>query len=303
MMLRMFSVLVGVLCVAFAACTSKVDTASRQRPELRLVRTAFNELERASEKLPDVEFRIVAEGGSSIASLLELKNGRADISQPNADVAYLAYAGQLDEMPGTFDQLRGMAVTDFNTLHLLAARHTNIKTLADLEGRRVSLGPPASSIALIARQLLAAHHIGARGEQIPNAEMIKRLTKGAIDAAFVTFGLPNQGVATALREGARLIEVEGPVVEEIRTRYPYLKRTLIPRGTYPNQPEPIHTLGVDVLLVCRADVDEDVIYRVLEAYYATSPFPSAPNLERAPATPIPLHAGAARYYRQRELLR
>jgi TRAP-type uncharacterized transport system substrate-binding protein len=89
----------------------------------------------------------------------------------------------------------------------------------------------------------------------------------------------------------------------MRTRYPYLKRTLISRGTYPNQPEPVRTLSVDTLLVCRAELDDDVVYRFLDAYFATRPVMTPPNLDRAPATPIPLHPGAARYYRQRELSR
>ena len=78
---------------------------------------------------------------------------------------------------------------------------------------------------------------------------------------------------------------------------------VIPRLTYPNQHEPVHTLGVDQLMVCRADLDEDVVYRLLDGYFATRPSTRPPDLERAPATPIPLHPGAARYYRQRELSR
>ena len=45
------------------------------------------------------------------------------------------------------------------------------------------------------------------------------------------------------------------------------------------------------------------VYRVLDAYFATQPATAPLNLERAPATPIPLHRGAARFYRQRELSR
>jgi TRAP-type uncharacterized transport system substrate-binding protein len=45
------------------------------------------------------------------------------------------------------------------------------------------------------------------------------------------------------------------------------------------------------------------VYSLLDAYFATRPATTPPNLERAPATPVPLHPGAARYYRQRELSR
>ena len=119
---------------------------------------------------------------------------------------------------------------------------------------------------------------------------MSRLSNGDIDAAFSGFTLPSATAIAAMKSGARLIPIDGPAIEEMRTRYPYLKRTLIPRGTYPNQPEPIRTLGVDTLLVCRAELDDAV--RLSRCWMRTSrhsPATTPPNLERAPATPIPLH--------------
>ena len=66
----------------------------------------------------------------------------------------------------------------------------------------------------------------------------------------------------------------------------------------------MHTLAVDRVMLCRADLDENLVYELLEAYFADSPGTVPPtNFERAPATPLPLHPGALRYYRQRELSR
>jgi hypothetical protein len=271
-----------------------------------MARTTARDLQRALARTPDVDAKIVSEGGSSITSLIDLQHRKVDISVPLADVAYLAYAGRLDEVPEPFDQLRGMAVTELSALHLLVARGVNAASVRDLKGLRVSLGSPGSSISLITPRLLQAYGIApedARVQRIPNPEMLSRLRNGGIDAAFATYTVPNESVSEAMRAGLRLIDIGGPLVEDMRTRYPYLKRTLIPRGTYPNQAEAIHTIGIDVVLVCRADLDEDLVYRLLDAYFATRPAMTPPNLDRAPATPIPLHPGAARYYRQRELSR
>ena len=67
-----------------------------------------------------------------------------------ADVAYLAYAGQLEEMNEPFDQLRGMAVTGLNTMHLLVGRNARVASLRDLNG--------SARLARRARQLDGAHH-------------------------------------------------------------------------------------------------------------------------------------------------
>jgi TRAP transporter TAXI family solute receptor len=303
MMLRM---LLAGLCLVGWACAATNATTAPPKSSVRVSRTSANDLQMALARIPDVKVEIVTEGGSSITSLLDLKNEKTNVSGTLADVAYLAYAGQLEEMTEPFDQLRGMAVTGLNTMHLLVGSQVRVNTLRDLRGLRVSLGAPGSSTAHITLRMLQDLGIARgqiRAERIPNAEIVTRLSNGDLDAAFSGFGVPGATVIAAMNRGARLIPIDGPEIEEMRTRYPYLKRTLIPVGTYPNQPEPIRTLGVDTLLVCRAELDEELVYRLLDAYFATRPTMTPPNLDRAPATPIPLHPGAARYYRQRELSR
>jgi len=269
--------------------------------------TTARDLQGAFSRLHDIDVSIVTEGGSSVTGLQNLQQGKIDVAMAMADVAYLAYAGQLDGSSIPFDQLRGLAVVTLNTLHLIAARGTGIASIRDLKGLRVALGPDGSATALIAERALEAHGItinDVRSYRLPYAETADKLVRGEMDAAFMTQIPPSGPIVTAAASGARLVDIRGPVIEDLRTRYPYLKRTMIPRATYPNQPDAVHTIGVDLLLTCRADVDEAVIYRLLEAYFAARSNSSLPlEMERAPATPIPLHAGAARYYRHRELMR
>jgi TRAP transporter TAXI family solute receptor len=294
-----------LLCLAMAGCTSRTKTPERTYT-LNLARTTSNELSDAVKRLPNIKVNVVSDGGSSITSLVELRDGKTDIANPVADVAYLAYAGQLEEISNPFEQLRGMAVTGFTAIHLVVAPKSQVRSLGELSGLHVSLGPPGSSVALVTNRLLHAQGIrskGVRAERFTNAEMLKQLVSGDIDAAFAMYNPGAQTITSAMKAGGTLLDIEGPTVEELRTQYPYLKRTLIPAGTYPNQPEPVRTIGIDVAMVCKADLDEDLVYSLLEAYFGAMPPGSPPNLDRAPATPVPLHPGAARYYRQRELSR
>jgi len=296
---------VAVVCLLACSCTSRAEAPERSYT-IRLARNTSNQLANAFKRLPNVKPQIVSEGGSSITSLIELQSGKTDISIPVGDVAYLAYAGQLDEMPKPFEQLRGLAVTELNIIHLLVGPRAHANSLKELAGLHVSLGAPGSSVALVTDRMLHAHGIESnevRAEKVPNADMLKRLMGGDIDAAFAMYMPGSQTVTAALKGGARLLEIDGPIVEAMRTQYPHLKRTLIPAGTYPNQPTAVKTIGIDEALVCRADLDEDLVYALLDAYFAARPAGTPPNLERAPATPVPLHPGAARYYRQRELRR
>lgn len=302
----MWRMVTAALCLMVPSCTDTAHTTTPPPASVRLSRGTANDLEAALARIPHVKGEIVSEGGSSITSLLDLKNQKTNVSGTLADVAYLAYAGQLEEISGPFEQLRGMAVTGLNTMHLLVGPNARVESVGDLKGLRVSLGAPGSSTAHITLRMLQDLGIAPgqiRAERIPNNELVNRLASGDIDAAFSGFGLPGAVAVAAMHRGARLVPIDGPVIEEMRTRYPYLKRTLIPRKTYPNQPEPVRTLGVDTLLVCRAELADEVVYALLDAYFATRPATTPPNLERAPATPVPLHPGAARFYRQRELSR
>ena len=73
---------------------------------------------------------------------------------------------------------------------------------------------------------------------------------------------------------------------------------------------PVETLGAEWLLVCRSDLSEDLVYQLTRAFFEQLPALARDHgeaalidPEQAPAAPIPLHAGAARYYREREVLR
>jgi len=305
MILRILTVALAV-CVGGAACAGKAETKTTSPKTVRVSRNTANDLKSAMARVPHIGLEITSEGGSSINSLIDLHQKKTDMSGALADVAYLAYNGQLEEIGAPFSELRGMAVTGLNTIHLLAGPGANIESLRDLKGLRISLGAPGSSVALITPRMLQVHGIqpgDIRATRVPNTELVQLLERGEIDAAVSAFTVPGNQVVAAAMKGVRLIDIEGPPIEELRTQYPYLKGTLIPAGTYPNQSKPVRTIGVDSVLVCRADLDEDTVYDLLDAYFATRPAMTPPNLERAPATPIPLHAGAARYYRQRELAR
>jgi uncharacterized protein len=295
-----------LLCLAALGCPKQGKPPS-SRVIVHTSATTANDLKDAFSQLTDVTVQTVTPGGSSVTSLEDLQRGTTDVGIAMADVTYLAFAGQLDETPGVFDQLRGMAVLNLNTLHLIVGAKSRADSIDDLRGSHVALGPVGSATALLAQMLLNAYGLDlshVRGERLPYAATADQLVRGQLDAAFMTQAPPADPVLTATKGGAQLVDIAGPRVEELRARHPFLKRTLIPAHTYPNQPRAVHTVGVDLVLLCRADMDEDLVYRLLAGYFATRPGSVPPiDLERAPATPIPLHAGAARYYRQRELAR
>jgi TRAP transporter TAXI family solute receptor len=261
---------------------------------------------------PDIRLE-VAESPGAVRNVQAIQEGAADLGFAFADVAYMAYTGRLEPSDRPSDRLRGVAVLQVTPLHLVARSGAGIRSIADLRGRRVGIGPPGSGTALTSNIVLRAFGIDAReltAVLISFSDVADALARGTLDAAFVNGGYPAESIASATQAGADLLPVEGPPIRRLRADYPFLRPTFIPADTYPNQRGRVFTIGVDNLLLCRADLPEDVVYAFTRRFFEVLPDLSMDRIslrmmdvDQAPATPIPLHAGAARYYREVELSR
>jgi len=254
----------------------------------------------------------VQPSGGGVANVEAIQAGSADVGFTFADVAYIAYQGRLAGEARPFDRLRGIAVLQWTPVHLVVSPTSSIDTVQDLRGRRVGLGPPRSGTALTATLVLQAFGINiseVRTELLPFEDAEKKLIAGGLDAMFDNAVYPAESVLKATRSGARMLSLTGEPVRRLSRSYPFLRMTLIPPDTYVGVSSAVHTVGVESLLVCRSDLDEGLVYELTKAFFAVLPSLSLSqdalrfiDPEQASATPIPLHEGAARYYRERELV-
>jgi TRAP transporter TAXI family solute receptor len=262
--------------------------------------------------LPDVRF-VVVETPGSVRNLENLQRGEADLGFALADVAYMAYNGRLSDNPRPFRNVRGIAVLHSSVVHFLAGARSRITSIPDLQGRRVGMGPPGSGAAVTSEVLLRAFHVmpaQVQEQALPFSQATDKLIRGDLDAAFIVSADPTDEVRRATAAGARLLDLRGIAVDELRAHYPFLRSGLIPAGMYAGHAQPIHTLSIDVLLLGRADLDQTLVHRLTAALFQVLPqlgaqlsFLRSMDPDRAPATPLPLHPGAALYYREKELSR
>ena len=262
------------------------------------------------KRMEAVQVEVIASGGA-IFNIEAIQGGRADVGFTFADVAYMGFNGLLGGQPAPLNRLRGVAVLQLIPISLVVRARLDIRDPRGLVGRRVSVGPGGSGTALTARLLL--HEFGvdppsAHFESLNFQESASRLMTGELDAMFDNAIVPDS-VRRTTENGARLVPIVGPPVDRLRRDYPFLKPATIPAGTYPHIDESIHTIGVDGLLICSENLDERIVYQLTKQFSniiseSSEGDPLAQlELDAAPATPIPLHKGAARYYRERELVR
>ncbi len=262
--------------------------------------------------MPDVDVTL-AYSAAGITNLSLLQRGEVDAVSTYADIAYMAMVGQLPAMDEPFGDLRAIAALPLRDLQVLVAPGSRIRGIHELRGRRVSLGPPGTGVAFTAALLLSAFGIGPgdiAAEHLAFDDAAEPLASGAIDAAFWGGRAPNPNIERVLSRGGRLLEIVGPEINRVRSEYPFLRASSIPPGTYPGVDGPVHTVGVDGLFACRADLDDRYVYNITHAFFRAvteaghhvRPLQRI-NVSRAAATPLPLHPGAGRYYREAEMRR
>lgn len=262
--------------------------------------------------LTDMTFEVVETPGS-VSNVQKLDMGEAELGLALADVAYMGYNGHVAELPRRATNVRAISVLHPSTVHVLVGRRSAITSLSDLRGQRVGVGPGGSGTAVTSAILLRAYGVPASEVQqqaLPFLDAIDALDRGRLDAVIITAADPVAVVRQATATGARLLDISGVPLERLRVAYPFLRPATIPANTYAGQIRPVQTVREDVLLMCRADLDEVVVHRLTTALFQLLPqlviesdYLRLVDVRRAPATPIPLHPGAAWYYRERELSR
>jgi hypothetical protein len=265
----------------------------------------------------------VAATDTSRFNLRAIDEGAADIGFVRADLAYAAHSQGTPLHPQPHRRLRGIAVVGRSLLHIVVRADSPVRTLADL--RAAPLGLPSASASArermasdgnrgLYRELLVASGM-LTADEIETVPMAPGALMDALDAREVAGALsmtPSQAPPLSRmahdHAGLRVIEIAPDVALRIRAQHQFFKPALIPAWTYGGQEHDVRTVGVDTLLVCRADLPEEMVYALVRALFASLPelmhaseVMRAVDPDLAPATPIALHPGAARYYREREL--
>jgi TRAP transporter TAXI family solute receptor len=312
------AILVAAIAVLSNCSRDEPPPSSATAPVIRIATgspgLAFKPLGEAlvaaySRVLPDVRFEAVDTPGT-VVNLRRLQAGGAELAFVVGNAVYAAYNGLDDDFRTPADKLRAVAVLHPSTVHILVPVSSTARTLADLTGR-VAVGPPGTQFT--AKVLIEELTQPARvvvDQTLSLLDAADALAAGRLDAAVVVGPDPVDVVRRATAKGARLLPITREGGERVRTDYPFLRPGEIPGGIYPGAPGPVATMLVDVLLVTRTGMDDELVRRLTSALFDVLPelatnfeYLRLVNMQRAPATPIPLHPGAALFYRERELSR
>ncbi len=250
-------------------------------------------------------------GNGSQANVQELEDGNAELAFCQSDVMAYAYEGtNLFADTGKVDDFSTVACLYDEQVQIVTLDE-DIKTVADLKGKNVSIGAAGSGVYFNAIDILGAYGL-TENDITPTyesfADSANSLKDGKIDAAFIVAGAPTTAITElSTTQPARLVSLDAEHVESLLKSSPYYSEATIPAGTYDGQDEDVTTVAVGAVVIARDDVSEDAIYK-----FTADIFDNAADLvenhakyaevsveKGASITTVPYHAGAAKYFEEK----
>ncbi|HXF45466.1 MAG TPA: TAXI family TRAP transporter solute-binding subunit, partial [Burkholderiaceae bacterium] len=267
-----------------------------------------------AKAMPDAKVQVQATK-ASVENLNLLQAGRGELAFTLGDSLSDAWNGVEDAGFKTpLKKLRTVAGIYSNYIQIVASAESGIKTLADLKGKRISVGAPRSGTELNARAILKAAGLSykdfAKVEYLPFGESVELIKNRQLDVTLQSAGL---GVASirdlATTMKISVVAIPPEVVAKIGD--PAYQAGTIPAGTYSGQDAAVPTVTIKNFLVTHEGVPADTVYTMTKALFdnldqMVAAHSAAKAITKADAPknpPVPLHPGAERYYREAGLLK
>ena len=321
--MKKFCVVVLLMAMAFSlfAAGGRQDSGTQaRRPAVYSLATAglggtyyivgAGLAEEITKRVSHLTVNAIISGGST-GNPVMLGNDEAELGITNYISASNAIAGN-----APFERripLAGICPLQYSTLHIMVMGNRNdINSLGDLRGKRVNLGPAAGGGALFFREILpfwGYNESDFNFSFLSYNEGTDALRDGRVDANVPNGAAPLETVSSlASLDSVKLISLEAENMRRVKERLPHYDHAGIPGGTYRGIDREVMTGGVQDILIVRQDMDEEEAYMITKAIFESlaelrKVHPSVSNMQFAgyKHSMVPLHPGAMRFYRERNI--
>lgn len=259
------------------------------------------------------DLRCAAEStGASVENSRLVGARESDMGMVMGSIAYKATQG-LDPFK---EKLPLMALFQMYPApeHIVTISGKGIKSIKDLRGKKVSIDVPGSGCAVMAKAILEEYGFNLEKDltiaHLSQSESVQALKDGVVDAVFFNFAYPGSAVLDlAATRDIILIPVEPEMANKIINKYPYYLKISIPAKTYPKVDYDVLCLGDSNVLVAHQQMEPDVAYKVVKAIFENvhkgkwaliniHPIAAQLTPQNAVNSPIPLHPGALKYFKE-----
>ena len=252
----------------------------------------------------------------SVDNVNAIISGLRNSGFAQSDVAYWAYTGT-----GTMEgkepakDLRTIAALFQEHIHLVALKKSNINSVKDLKGKRVSLDEPGSGTYVDAKLILESNGLSTndvKAEALKGKAATDALRNGKVDAIFVVAGFPTGAIVElASAVDVKLVPIDGAGAKALTSKYGFFSQSPIPSGTYEGVDE-VNTVAVGAQWFTSAKEDNELIYQITKALWnkESRKLMDVGHAKGKTITPdtalsgvgVPLHPGAEKFYKEAGLI-
>ena len=328
---RLYSILLPLCCLALVVamgCSSEAPKKAHQEKPAKPLTLTFNGGPRGgtfnhfankmaaviSEDVPNLDV-LAKQSDGSVANLLALCAGKADMAIVNAGDAFLGRAGKLHCRDKRYAKVRALAFLYGAPAQLVVRADLDIYTPQDLRGKTLAVGNPGSGAALSAERFFRHLKLWTKIKHRPvgYAEAAVDFANRQVDGFWILAGYPTTAViAAAASVPVRILDLHKVAAASGFYRlYPFYSHATIPAGTYPGQTAPVGTFQDAALWCARPGLNNRTIYDSLQAVFSAKRLADMRHIHSAARhmglktgiddLSVPMHPGAVKFWSEHGL--
>jgi TRAP transporter TAXI family solute receptor len=267
-----------------------------------------------TKNIPGYDCTAESTGGAVENAMLIYKN-KIDIGFVDASSAYNAPRKKGAFANEDIKNIRAV-VSMYPEAVQVVTLDNNIKTIADLKGKRVAVGSPGSGTETMAKDLLGLYgltYADIDEDFLGFGDASSGLKDKTLDAAFIWAGVPTSGILElGTQHKVRLLNFSSDMVKKLKVTHPFCVPVKITKKQYSSLMEDINTIAVPATLQCRADLPDEFVYKFLDTLFKNLPQLAGAHARGADLSLKTalngldidnLHPGAVKFYKEKGLLK
>jgi TRAP transporter TAXI family solute receptor len=262
-----------------------------------------------SKHVPGMQATAEVTGGS-VANLQLIGTGKPYIGFSMVDAVKDAQNGE-----GKFKdkkvELRTLLILYPNRMHVVTTSATGIKTMKDLNGKRVSVGDIGSATEVMSSRLFEAAGVNVQRERLSVAESVNAIKDRKIDAFTWVGGLPTAAVTDLANTPGVTIQMidHSEAIANMNKKYGQLYYSdIISKAVYKGMATDNKIASIANVLVAPASMSDETAYKIvktilekreeLQSVHAAMK-EVKPETQKSAASPVPFHPGALKYFKEK----
>ncbi len=253
--------------------------------------------------------------GASKENLRLIEKGDAEFALVQNDVMDYALKGIEIFKDEKLKNFATIATLYPEVIQIVVNPNSKINTVADMKGKKISVGAAGSGVEANAKQVLEAYGLtfdDIKASRLSFNESADAYKNKQIDGFFVVAGVPNTAIQDLTTLGTvKILSIDKNRLNSLIKKYPFYTSYTITKDTYKDMDKDAITLSMKATLICKKDLEEDIIYTITKTL-----FEKQPDLEKAHAKgaslkiedavkgiPGEIHPGALKYYKEKKIVK